>query len=933
MRTTDELWELLRQSGNLPYGAAKIALIEEVLRHVEAVGDPDLSFTTRILATSAYIYGGEPIKAFPTFSWCVADFDQRPGPHHRRWAHTLLWDFKAMVSGLTRFPEIPLDRTYGVLDDMERRYREGGHSLQAVYKRRQLVARHLGQTGPEDEWFERWQSAERDDLSDCAGCDPTSVVFYLSTRGRYEEAVALAEPVLAGELSCNEQPQSILTELMLPYLKTGRLAEAVDAHRRAYRVHRSRLADLGDIAWHMAFCARTGNEHRGLEILQRHLDWLDRAPSPFAAMTFATYGSHVLRRVTALGHGDVTVRRRDRDDSTAAELAEELATTATGIAARFDARNGTDTQSRWVAGQLEAEPYGVELILDPAARQTRPAQPAPKPEPAPRIPAEWSVGDLLDLAEEHHRAERDEAFAAVLDALPTTLDDPLPEARRLKLAGFRARLTDRDRARELWASAAERFDAVGNAGEASALRARVALDRAYDGETDEAPIRDDVAYQEQHGDARERALAYERLTILLMLRNRPEEANEAGDRADAYAADAGDPRLIATHAMLRARNRAAVGRGEESVAAARQGYEFYREHGPARRLAEAANVLGHAVDDPAEQVELFGLVIDTREPEQALPARAGRGHALKRLGRPGEAVVDLAEAVALCAEQRLEPGGAFARYELAEAYAQDERPVEAVEVAEEALLFFDRAEERRAGEGRAEERRDEERRAADNTRYLLAQQYRLLGDTDAALSRYRELIERLTDNPHGRAQMGEEAGALLFDLDRDADAAEAFGAAATCLHEAGDLVAELRLLRRRVAALHFVDDVDAAEEAVRLADERWSGLPAELAAEPEAIWHHGMTMWEAGRVLMSRGRYADALPHLHGADAPLRAIGATDDADHLAGMYGEALLRSGSPAEAEPVVRKLLDGMAPGAPGRETAEKVYAEIREALGTS
>jgi tetratricopeptide (TPR) repeat protein len=918
VKTTDELWELLRQSGNLPYGAAKTALIEEVLRHVEAAGDPDLSFTTRILATSAYIYGGEPVKAFPTFSWCVADFDNRPAPHHRRWAHTLLWDFKAMVSGLTRFPEIPLDRTYGVLDDMERRYREGGHSLQAVYKRRQLVARHLGETEQEDEWFERWQSAERDDLSDCAGCDPRSVVVYLSTRGRYEEAVALAEPVLAGELSCNEQPQSILTELMEPYLRTGRLAEAVDAHRRAYRVHRSRLADLGDIAWHMAFCARTGNEHRGLEILQRHLDWLDRAPSPYTAMTFATYGSYALRRITALGHGDVTVRRKDRADSTAAQLAEELAAMATGIAARFDARNGTGAQGRWVAEQLAAEPYGIDLVLDPAGRQTHPAQPARKPEPAPEIPAEWSVEQLLDLAELHNRADRDEAFAAVLDALPATLDDPLLEARRLKLAGLRARPTDRDRARELWASAAERFDAMGTAGEASVLRARLALERAYDGEIDEAPIRDDVAYQERHGDTRERAIAHGRLAILLMLSNEAEAANEAGDRADAYAQESGDPRLIAAHAMLRARDRAAVGRVEESVAAARLGYEFYREHGPARRLAEAATILGHAVDDPAERVELFGVVIDTRDPDQTLPARVGRGHALKRLGRPGEAVVDLAEAVALCAEHRLEPGGAFARYELAEAYAQDERPVEAVEVAEEALLFFDRA---------------GERRAADNTRYLLAQQYRLLGDTDAALARYRELIERLTDNPQGRAQMGEEAGALLFDLDRDAAAAEAFGAAATCLHDAGDLVAELRLLRRRVAALHFADEVEAAEEAIRLAGERWGELPAELAAEPEAIWHHGMTMWEAGRVLMSRGRYADALPHLRGADAPLRAIGATDDADHLTGMFGEALLRSGSPGEAEPVVRELLDGMAPDAPGRETAGKVYAEILEALGTS
>jgi alkanesulfonate monooxygenase SsuD/methylene tetrahydromethanopterin reductase-like flavin-dependent oxidoreductase (luciferase family) len=127
--------------------------------------------------------------------------------------------------------------------------------------------------------------------------------------------------------------------------------------------------------------------------------------------------------------------------------------------------------------------------------------------------------------------------------------------------------------------------------------------------------------------------------------------------------------------------------------------------------------------------------------------------------------------------------------------------------------------------------------------------------------------------------------------------------------------------------------VEAAQEAIELARQRWAELPGEAKAEPEAIWHHNMTMWEAGRVFMSRGRYAEALPYVQGAADPLRAIGATEDADHLAGMYAEALLRSGAAAEAEKVMRPLLDGMAEEAPGRETAEKVYAEIREALGKS
>ena len=47
----------------------KIALAEEVIRHADALGDPRLAFTSRLLATNAYTYGGEPAKAFVTFAW------------------------------------------------------------------------------------------------------------------------------------------------------------------------------------------------------------------------------------------------------------------------------------------------------------------------------------------------------------------------------------------------------------------------------------------------------------------------------------------------------------------------------------------------------------------------------------------------------------------------------------------------------------------------------------------------------------------------------------------------------------------------------------------------------------------------------------------------------------------------------------------------
>jgi cellulose synthase operon protein C len=916
MKTAEELWVLWHQARQLPYGSAQIALIEQMLRHVDSAGDPELAFLTRLLATTAYVYGGEPAKAFVTFSWCVSDFDKNPSDYHQPLQHNLLWQFKAMVTALTRFPEVPLERTYTVLDDMERRYRESGNGMQAVYKHRYLVAEHIGHQDEADEWFAKWQATPRDVLSDCAGCDPTDVADHLASRGRFAEAVAHAEPVLAGELDCSEQPQRILRVLTVPYLMVGRPEDAAAAHRRSYRLERSNLADLADIGAHIEFCARTGNEHRGLELVQRHLDWLDKAPSPHAAMEFAAAGGLLLRRLTELGHGDAAVGRRERSEITVGALATELTARATELAARFDERNGTDRVSRRVAETLAAEPYPAAVPLSPASRLQAPPPPRPA-EAAPEV-ADAPAAELIDQAREHYRADRFPALAATLEALDARfpdLDDPLLAGRREVLRGNLLRLETPGAAQEPWTAAVAHFEAAGEAREASETRARIALDRAGQGEVDEDPIRADVAVQDDQGSLADRADAWARLGLVLLLQDKLSEANEASDRGDEFAARSGDDRLVAMHALQRARNRAAADRIDEAREAARDALAFYAEHGPARWLAETAVLAGHLAETPEERVDLFGTAIESGDPSAALPARAGRGHALKEAGRAGEAIDDLVEAVNLCAEQGVTEGGGFARQELAEAYALAGRPFEAAEVAEEAIPILDR---------------HGHEAAAGNARFLLGQQYRAIGDVSGAFAVFRNLIGRMPDNPRSRGQVGEEAGGMLFDADRDGEAADVFAAAAAALRESGDRVGELRVLRRQIAALHFADRLAEGEEVFRLAMQRYAELPPEFSDDPEAIWQHGMTAFEVGRLLMSRGRHAEAVPHLRGADQPLRRIGANDHANRVSAMYGEALLHSGDPAQAEAHLRGLLDGMPPGAADREFAEKVYAEARQAL---
>ena len=179
-------------------------------------------------------------------------------------AHTFLWCFKYAPSTLTKFPEVSLDQTYAVLDDMERRWRAGGHSMHAVHQHRWLVANHIGDEATAAEQYRLWSTAPRDDLSDCIGCDPTAKVRHLiddrtacrrggaggRRTGRAADlqraAAADADRAAAG-LCCRGH-----------VLRSGRRASAglPDAPQPARRAERRTPTTS-------VFCARTGNETRG----------------------------------------------------------------------------------------------------------------------------------------------------------------------------------------------------------------------------------------------------------------------------------------------------------------------------------------------------------------------------------------------------------------------------------------------------------------------------------------------------------------------------------------------------------------------------------------------------------------------------------------------------------------------------------------------
>lgn len=123
---TELNWRTLtQQSLALPYGRARTTGLEKALDLAIRGGATEEDvFHLRMSLTEAYKYGGEPARAMTTFTRCLTAFDADPARYGPEAHHRLLWQFKWIIAALTDFPEIPLDRTYALLDDMERRYRE-----------------------------------------------------------------------------------------------------------------------------------------------------------------------------------------------------------------------------------------------------------------------------------------------------------------------------------------------------------------------------------------------------------------------------------------------------------------------------------------------------------------------------------------------------------------------------------------------------------------------------------------------------------------------------------------------------------------------------------------------------------------------------------------------------------------------------------------
>lgn len=371
--TPAEIERGLAENASAPHGAARIAHAEALSAAAESSGDRTLFRHALSALIDAYEYSAERTKMTVPFARLLQEYDRDPSVFAAHETHGLYWRFKWVTGSIVGSPEVPLDAIERWLAEMERRYRVAGFSERAVRQAEFYLADSLGDRARADRAMSDWAAAERDRMSDCHACELSNQGRYWARREEDTKAIGVWEPVLAGQKTCMEEPHRALAHSLLSLVRLGHTDEARSHHLRGYRMARGNESLLRAIGEHIEFCALTGNESRGLEILSEHTAHLGPLADAEAQLGFNGGVLVLLRRLTDLGHGDRPAVPYEGVGRTVRELADLLYGQVSAIAERFDARNGSGHVSGLLAERLarrpltDALPLGVRSPVLPGA--------------------------------------------------------------------------------------------------------------------------------------------------------------------------------------------------------------------------------------------------------------------------------------------------------------------------------------------------------------------------------------------------------------------------------------------------------------------------------------------------------------------------------------------------------------------------------------
>lgn len=332
---------------NLAYGQARVVANRNAVAAADQMEEsPYYRVIMRRDLAWALAVGDDPAVALPVCAEYFSLLEQYPDALSDNHGSDIIG--VAMVAFHTAFslPQIPLAQCNALLGQFEAMVKRYGMGDQIFHLH---LCNFYQKTGRMEEaltCYEKAQSLPRDGMSDCPTCDVCNRASFLVAFGRREEGEEMARPVLEGQMTCEQQPQEILSVLLKDDLKRGCWTEATLKAKRLYRIAHRNKNDLGFVGDVLRCWAFTDLD-RAVTAMEKHLKWSigmweQTRPSSFFIGAWLTCAQAAKKReVLQLNLPSAFPLYQEDGTYPCQVLADWFYDKSAEIAAAFDGRNGT----------------------------------------------------------------------------------------------------------------------------------------------------------------------------------------------------------------------------------------------------------------------------------------------------------------------------------------------------------------------------------------------------------------------------------------------------------------------------------------------------------------------------------------------------------------------------------------------------------------
>lgn len=254
---------------NLPYGTQRLAATLDARSAAEGLG-PGCRASVLYDLAWAYGVGDDPAKALPICAEFFALLEQYPDAVEgkNKAPSTAMIAFYVAMS----LPQIPLEQCRALLEQFHQQVQRYGVGERLWQMHACHYCLMTGDTSGAEQHLQAFRITPRDAISDCMACEAGNTAECLLNLDRRQEARAVLQPVLDGELTCGHQPWSSLAMLIHDALDHHDLEEAEALGQRLAHKTPRNCSDLTSAGALLRLWAYT-DLRRSIGLLEQGIDW------------------------------------------------------------------------------------------------------------------------------------------------------------------------------------------------------------------------------------------------------------------------------------------------------------------------------------------------------------------------------------------------------------------------------------------------------------------------------------------------------------------------------------------------------------------------------------------------------------------------------------------------------------------------------------